>query len=125
MGRHALSVNVGVPPSSCCHTIQAHSAEAELAKDSRQTVETTRARAKRFMACTLPLTTGHRSAVFIGWRPKLAERKLNYIDRFLGGAVAQADANGFALSHVPAAAEVSRYRSGVANGLAQGQERDD
>jgi glycosyltransferase involved in cell wall biosynthesis len=27
--------------------------------------------------------------------------------------------------HVPAAAEVSRYRSGVANGLAQGQERDD
>lgn len=52
---------------------------------------------------------GHRSGVIIGWRPRLAGSRLNYIGRFLGGANAAAERLGVSLTHVPATSD----RAGV------------
>lgn len=61
---------------------------------------------------------GHTGATFIGWRPKLAERQMNYIDRFLGGANRAAQARGFSLVHVPAAADRASLETAVDAGIA-------
>jgi DNA-binding LacI/PurR family transcriptional regulator len=48
---------------------------------------------------------GHTSGVVIGWRERLAGSKMNYVDRFLGGAKAAARRLGVSLDHIPASAD--------------------
>jgi DNA-binding LacI/PurR family transcriptional regulator len=48
---------------------------------------------------------GHTSGVIIGWRPRLVGSRLNYVDRFLGGADAAAQRLGVSLNHLPATSD--------------------
>ncbi|UZX04825.1 LacI family transcriptional regulator [Arthrobacter sp. CDRTa11] len=48
---------------------------------------------------------GHTSGVIIGWRTQLVGSKLNYVDRFLGGAKGAAQGLGVTLDHLPASTD--------------------
>ncbi|MBT2514871.1 LacI family DNA-binding transcriptional regulator [Arthrobacter sp. ISL-30] len=61
---------------------------------------------------------GHQGATVIGWRPESGDRKLNFVDRFLGGAFEQAEASGLALSHVSGSADIASIEAAVDGGIA-------
>lgn len=64
---------------------------------------------------------GHTSGVIIGWRPRLVGSRLNYVDRFLGGANAAAERLGVSLEHLPATSDRRSIEAAVDSCIATSQ----